>query len=107
MPIPFAVFTANPQAFHRQLAHFNVTRVAIATPSAHWQEALQIDLDYRLAEGHFLESMRKDIGPMLAGCHGDIDHFVDWFEALAQMGPGQQYLLFDWLARQATLPQMR
>jgi len=38
---------------------------------------------------------------------GNADHFASWFESLARTGPGQHHPLFDWLAQEATLPQMR
>ncbi|MES2402034.1 MAG: iron-containing redox enzyme family protein [Pseudomonadota bacterium] len=100
----------DPDAFHQDLAHFNAARVAVGKPSADWQSNLQQDLNWRLKEGHYLESLRLLVAPMLDGLDfhtGDTDHFVGWFEALALTGPGQQHPLFDWLAGEATLADMR
>ncbi len=100
---------SNPDAFHQNLAHFNAARVAVGKPSQHWQSDLQHDLDWRLKEGHYLESLRLQVAPRLDGLNahtGDTDHFVSWFEALALTGPGQQHPLFEWLAEDATLADM-
>lgn len=102
-----AIATADPAIFHQQLARFNVARVAPAKPSLRWQEALQGDLAWQLAEGHYLEDLRQQVTPFICGHAGNTDHFVNWFESLAHAGPGQQHPLFDWLARDATLEQMR
>ncbi|GAA4026798.1 iron-containing redox enzyme family protein [Actimicrobium antarcticum] len=94
-------------AFHRNLAHFNVSRIALDSPSAGWQDALHNDLGYRLAEGHYLEELRATVVPMMCTDWRDTDGFADWFEALLHIGPGQQHPLFDWLADAATMSQMR
>ena len=110
-PVPL-VFEDAPD-FHRQLAHFNVARLAPAMPSVHWQDTLHSELAWRLAEGQYLESLRECVQPLLAGSSDktaeicDADTFVSWFESLAHTGPGQQHALFDWLATSATLPEMR
>ena len=99
---------ANDSAvFHQKLARYNVTRAAPAMPSLLWQEALQDEAAWQLAEGNYLERLRQQVAPLIGGHAGDAEHFVAWFESLAQTGPGQQHLLFDWLARDATLAQMR
>ena len=99
--------SADPLNFHRQLARFNVTRVAVATPTSQWQQALHSELAYRLAEGEYLESLREQVAPMIPEHDWDSENFVSWFESLALIGPGQHHPLFDWLANYATLPQMR
>ena len=101
------IATADPVIFHQQLARFNIERVAPAMPSLCWQEALQGDLAWQLAEGNYLEALRRQVTPLIIGHAGDTDHFVSWFESLAHTGPGQQHHLFDWLAQDATLAQMR
>lgn len=98
---------SNPDTFHQQLARFNLTRVAVAVPDAQWQNTLQSEMGFRLAEGHFLESLRAQVAPMLPDSQLNADGFVCWFEDLLQAGPGQQHPLFDWLAEYATLEEMR
>lgn len=97
----------HPDFFHQQLARFNLSRVAVSVPDTQWQDALQTEMDFRLAEGHFLESLRAEIAPRLPDPNLDTDGFVCWFEDLLQTGPGQQHPLFDWLAEHATLEDMR
>lgn len=97
----------DPQTFHRELARFNVARIAVATPSPGWQGALHQELDYRLAEGQYLEALRTEVAEMAASAPTGGEEFAQWFEALALIGPGQQHPLFDWLAQKATMVQMR
>ena len=97
----------NPDFFHQQLARFNLSRVAVAVPDSQWQNTLQTEMDFRIAEGHFLESLRAQVAPMLPDPHLDTDGFVCWFEDLLQTGPGQQHPIFDWLADHATLEEVR
>jgi hypothetical protein len=103
---PFAQSDADPDSFHQQLAHFNVSRVAVQMPSVQWATELQTELDWRLAEGHYLEALRAQVAPLLPSQASSTNAFVHWFESLAIHGPGQQHPLFDWLADSATLPQM-
>ena len=97
----------DPDTFHQALARFNVQRVMPGKPSARWQQDLQEQLCFQLAEGHYLESQRQQVQPLLVGHAGSSAHFTAWFEALSHVGPGQQHRLFDWLAHDATLVQMR
>lgn len=97
---------ADSDAFHRQLAHFNVVRIAAGLPSGQWQADLKTEFDWRVAEGHYLEARRLQVAPMLPQL-GSTNAFIAWFESLALEGPGQQHALFDWLAHSATLPQLR
>ena len=101
------IVDANPGVFHQQLARFNIRRVAPTKPSLTWPEALENDLAWQLAEGHYLEALRHQVAPLIDGHAGDATHFTGWFESLADTGPGQQHGLFDWLAHTATLAQMR
>ena len=107
MPSPLSAPDADPDTFHRQLAHFNVARIAVATPVPGWLESLGVELDYRIAEIRYLEGLRLQVAPLLLQLPASTDAFIDWFEQLAVRGPGQQHALFDWLAHSATLAQMR
>ena len=104
---PLAHTDADPNAFHQQLAYFNVCRVAVGMPTAQWQTALQNEYEHRLVEGYYLEAMRQSVAPLLPPHISTAGAFIAWFEALAINGPGQQHALFEWLAHSATLPQMR
>ncbi len=98
---------ADPDTFHQQLAHFNVSRVAVAMPTARWLANLETEFEYRTAEGNYLEALRLQIAPLLRENLGSTNAFIHWFESLVVDGPGQQHALFDWLAHSATMPQMR
>ena len=98
---------ADPDSFHQHLARFNLTRIAPSPPTPQWQDALRSELNLRLAEGCFLESLRAHVAPLLPDPCMESDRFIRWFESLAHIGPGQQHPLFDWLAQGATLSQMR
>ena len=99
--------THDPFAFHSSLAKFNEKRIAIDTPSLAWESKLHDELKFRLIEGRFLEELRSSVVPLTRGCLGDVDHFVSWFESLAEWGPGQHHPLFAWLAEHANMEQMR
>ena len=104
---PLANSKTDPDGFHQQLAHFNVGRIAPAFPVVHWLTDMGTDFNWRMAEGLFLESLRELVAPLLPDEDGNTDDFINWFESLAAVGPGQQHTLFDWLAQSATLQQMR
>lgn len=97
----------DPYTFHAALAEFNVKRIAVGTPSAHWEDDLHSELQYRLLEGRFLEELRLSVAPMTADVVTDPDQFVAWFESLADWGPGQHHPLFDWLAEEASSDQLK
>ncbi|MGQ0697680.1 MAG: iron-containing redox enzyme family protein [Panacagrimonas sp.] len=99
-------------ALHRRLAHFNRRRLCPATGTldtgdAQWAGALREDLHMSLIEGQFIEAERRAIQPLMDGVPTDPDDFMTWFESLREHGPGQNDRLFDWLASDAGLPDMR
>ncbi|HYY53263.1 MAG TPA: iron-containing redox enzyme family protein [Myxococcales bacterium] len=61
----------------------------------------------RALEGRFVEEERAAVQPFVRHAPRDADAFVHWFEDLRETGPGQGDRLFPWLARSATLPQMK
>jgi hypothetical protein len=97
---------AHPDAFHRQLAQFNVERISPGMPFERWEAALSDDFEQRLAEGRYLEALRLQVAPLLPGQCDTAEAFVGWFESLAINGPGQRHALFDCLAHSAGMPQM-
>jgi hypothetical protein len=44
---------------------------------------------------------------MIPEAIGDADRFAAWFESLVDTGPGQRHPLFQFLADEATMPEMR
>jgi hypothetical protein len=61
----------------------------------------------RAREAEFVERERAAVASRAAQAPAEPDAFVRWFEDLNQTGPGQGDPLFPWLARSASLPQMR
>lgn len=94
-------------AFHARLAKFNARRLAPALINEHWIGDIRAELEYRLSEGRFIESERTGIRHRAAQAPADADGFMFWFDALRETGPGQNDALFPWLAKFATLEQMR
>jgi hypothetical protein len=58
-------------------------------------------------EVDFVESERRAVGLAASAAPRQADAFVEWFEGLEATGEGQHHPLFDWLARDASLEQMR
>ncbi len=94
-------------AFQQSLARFNASRLAVATPKAHWQQELATSLAYQFREGNFLEYLRAGVAYLLPAPALNAEDFIKWFEALCNTGPGQQHALFDWLAQHASMADMR
>ena len=95
------------EALHLGLAHWNRRRLAVATPSEDWASDLSNDQRMLRLEGHFIEAFRAHVAPLAAEAPKDPDAFLAWFEHLREAGPGQWDPLFDWLATEADLAQMR
>ncbi len=109
-PVSHASVTAvlpDPQTLHRTLAHWNHSRLAVAKPDADWRESLREEHEMRLLEGTFVEGFRAEVAEAVRDVPTDADGFIAWFEGLKQTGPGQGDPLFDWLAEDATLEQIR
>lgn len=95
-----------PEIFHRQLARFNLRRLAIGRPDVDWAKQLDEDHAMQSAEGLFLEQSRLDVVPRAAQIPTGAAEFSHWFERLRETGDGQDDPLFDWLESQASLQQM-
>ena len=63
--------------------------------------------DLSALEREFVERERAAVASRAAQAPREPGAFVRWFEALEETGPGQGDPLFPWLAREATLPQMK
>lgn len=95
------------EGLHRDLAHWNHRRLSPGTPSADWERDLRDEGRMRWLEGVWIETLREQIAPRAAAAPQDVEGFVAWFEDLRLTGPGQNDPLFDWLAEEADLDQMR
>ena len=94
-------------AFQRGLAAWNHVRLQPGFPSGHWQKQQEEDFRMQRLEGAFLEELRVDVEAWSGEAPTDVDGFIAWFEALKQVGPGQDDPLFPWLAEEATLEDFR
>ncbi len=92
---------------HRDLARRNQGRLSPGIADADWEAELARDFSLRKMEIEFVESERREVASQLIDLPADVDGFMAWFEALRETGPGQHDPLFDWLAEQASMPQMR
>lgn len=98
---------AGERDLQRTLARWNRARLAPGAPSADWEEALERDLDMRLAEGAMAEAARRRVRDAASAAPQDPDGLVAWFEGLKGAGPGENDPLFPWLAEEADLASMR
>lgn len=103
---PAAGFS-DPDSLHRGLARWNHTRLSPTTPRVDWRLQLRRDEKMLLREGEFIEAFRARIADQAAQVPLDPEGFIAWFEELKASGPGQWDPLFDWLATEADLDQMR
>lgn len=101
---------ATPERFHHHdfqsdLADFNARRLTPHCDDSAWQERLRDEARWKMAENAFVEAERAAID--LGGVPREPAAFMAWFENLRAAGPGQGDALFPWLARSATLEQMK
>jgi hypothetical protein len=93
--------------FQRELAKCNALRFRPGLPDDAQDNELDRDQAIARAEIELVESLRRSIAPLAAAIPARADDFVSWFEQLKETGPGQGDLLFPWLARSATVEQMK
>jgi len=93
--------------FQRELARFNHRRLEPMLPAPGWRGELRDECRVVQAEREFVETVRKEIAPLVADIPDTVDAFIAWFERLRERGPGQGDPLFPWLASAATFDQMR
>ena len=91
----------------RRLAHWNEARLEPRLPDPDWLEVLDTNHAMLELEAEFLEELRGRIADLARPAPADAEAVVAWFEELETSGPGQHDPLFDWLAQEADLDQMR
>src|ERR1700761_7469808 len=106
-PSPTVTYLRDPESIHRDLAHWNRRRLAAGDPVDDWQSDLREDARMRWLEGVWIESFRQTVCDRAAAAPRSVRGFVDWFVALKQTGPGQNDPLFDWLAEDAALDDLK
>ena len=94
-------------SFQRGLAHWNRERLEPGFPSADWQRVVDRDVRMQRLEGGFLEELRLEVADEAAAAPTDVEGFIEWFEQLKQVGPGQGDPLFPWIAEEASLDQLK
>ena len=94
------------ETFHTGLAKYNARQLEPRFPDAAWREELDDYGRVALAEGEYIEAVRREIEPLVADIPTDVDEFIEWFEQLEETGPGQGDPLFPWLAETATHDDM-
>jgi hypothetical protein len=100
-------FHGDFEELQRALARFNRDRVAPGLGDTVGHCSLVHTSRILAAELEFINQARAAIAPLLADLPSDPESFVKWFEGLKMHGPGQADPLFPWLAKQASLGQMR
>jgi hypothetical protein len=95
------------EQLHQDLARFNHARPTTVYAEPDWLTSLQTEYRMRLIERDFIERDSLAIRSSAREAPHEPRRFVEWFEALAQVGPGQDDALLPWLAEQATLDQLR
>ncbi len=106
-PVPRARPVASDAALHRDLAHFNRRRMKPCVPTSDWETVLREEHEFKLVEGRWIERERAAIADRAADAPRNAAGFIAWFDELKASGPGQGDPLFDWLADDATLDEMR
>jgi hypothetical protein len=94
-------------SFQRGLAHWNRERLSPQFPQINWQKTLDRDTRMLRLEGGFIEELRSDAAAQAACAPTDAGAFVEWFEHLSEVGPGQGDPLFPWLAEEASRDEIR
>jgi hypothetical protein len=93
--------------FQRELTRYNANRFQATLPEESSDGAIERERIWARAEIAFVESLRRAVAPLAANIPTELEAFIAWFEALKQTGPGQGDPLFPFLAKQATLEQMK
>jgi hypothetical protein len=91
----------------QRLARWNHRRLAPAFPDENWSTQRSEEQRMLELERQFLDALRQDVHEEAAAAPADPRQFVAWFEGLEKTGPGQHDPLFDWLANDASMDQMR
>lgn len=105
-PVP-AAQDCFSDAFQRDLARWNRTRLEPQFPDEDWRGTLESDAQMLQLEGEFLEALRAQVQAEAASAPTAPDAFIAWFEGLIETGPGQGDPLFPWIAERATRDEIR
>ena len=93
--------------FQLALTEHNSRRLEPALPEAGWEAELERECALARAEVVYVEAVRAAVAPLAGEVPEDVEAFIEWFENLERIGPGQGDPLFPWLAATATMDQMK
>jgi len=93
------------QNLHTNLAKHNLARLAMNRPNDAWEADERCEFEYRILEGHYIEELRYAVKSLIPADFNSPDQFVNWFESLRN--PLQSHSVYDWLANDAGLADMR
>jgi hypothetical protein len=92
--------------FQVELTKYNATRFDPGLPEDTSSDQLKRESRIAEAEIAFVEALRKAVAPWTMHIPSSVNSFIEWFEGLKDIGPGQGDPLFPWLAKEATVEQM-
>lgn len=95
------------RATQLQLNELNAFRLTPTFPEAAWADYLDEFVDLLKKENEFLEEARGAVATRAAEAPQESSRFIAWFEHLKEEGPGQGDPLFQWLADECDLDQMK
>ena len=84
------------------IAFWNRSRLAPCAPGQLSLETIHWDIEAR-----FLKALISKVADDASKAPGDPARFVDWFQGLIISGPGQGHPLFPWIAKKASLNELR
>jgi hypothetical protein len=90
----------------QHLARWNRRRLQPRLPDENWASALAEDHAMLQVEAAFLALLRDEAREGAASVPTDPNRFVEWFQSLEDVGPGQHDPLFPWLAEKADVSQV-
>jgi hypothetical protein len=91
----------------RTLARFNKDRIVPGVGQDPSPAALLFIQQMELLEREYVMASRTQLRALVSDVPDEPDGFIAWFEGLKDYGPGQNDVLFPWIAEYADLSQMR
>jgi hypothetical protein len=91
----------------QRLAHWNRKRLEPGFPDDERDDPPDIDQEMFRLERELLNALRCDVRAIAADAPATAKAFVEWFEELKIIGPGQNDPLFSWLAEEASMDELR
>lgn len=92
---------------HKSLSKFNLGRLDPQTPTLNYHKTLSDEFSFLILESQVLEQERALVAGQAAQFPKDVSGFLTAYEELRNVGPGQNDPLFPWLAKEATIEQMK